>query len=53
KQNWRGRPLDSLGTIINLISNTTTWPLTKTEPVLLIVTEPVIARCAGHPVQQP
>ncbi|EFK07139.1 conserved hypothetical protein [delta proteobacterium NaphS2] len=23
-----------------------TWPLTKTEPVLLIVTEPVIARCS-------
>ncbi|EFK05612.1 conserved hypothetical protein [delta proteobacterium NaphS2] len=22
------------------------WPLTKTEPVLLIVTEPVIARCS-------
>jgi len=23
-KNWRGRPLDSLGTIVNLISNTTT-----------------------------
>ncbi len=23
-KNWRGRPLDSIGTIVNLISNTTT-----------------------------
>ncbi len=30
-KNWRGRPLDSLGTIVNLISNTTTQKGLKIE----------------------
>jgi hypothetical protein len=30
-KNWRGRPLDSLGTIVNLISNTTTKKGLKIE----------------------
>ena len=48
-QNWRGKPLESLAVIVDLIGHTTTASaLARNDPTLLAKSDPLLAPSPGN-----